>query len=91
MYFHLNAQYCAFGRHYALVVTQENHITITAGIDSAQPWRRCYGHSFGILSHYYERESALELPEDVDTILEVEMVISMELMLSIPESQKDAG
>jgi hypothetical protein len=26
-----------------------------------------YGHSFGILSHYYGREAALELREDIDT------------------------
>ena len=27
-----------------------------------------YGHSFGILSHYYGREAGLELREDIDTI-----------------------
>ena len=29
-----------------------------------------YGHSFGILSHYYGREAGLELREDIETILE---------------------
>merc|ERR1711998_624097 len=44
-----------------------------------------YGHSFGVLSHYYGREAGLELREDIDTILEPGMVISMEPMLTIPE------
>ena len=42
-----------------------------------------YGHSFGVLSHYYGREAGLELREDVDTVLEAGMVISMEPMLTI--------
>lgn len=50
-----------------------------------------YGHSFGILSHYYGRESGLELREDVDTVLEAGMVISMEPMLTVPEGQAGAG
>ena len=50
-----------------------------------------YGHSFGVLSHYYGREAALELREDIDTVLEPGMVISMEPMLTIPEGQKGAG
>ena len=50
-----------------------------------------YGHSFGILSHYYGREAGLELREDVDTILEPGMVISMEPMLTIPRGQPGAG
>ena len=50
-----------------------------------------YGHSFGILSHYYGRESGLELREDIDTVLEPGMVISMEPMLTIPNSEKGAG
>ena len=50
-----------------------------------------YGHSFGILSHYYGREAGLELREDIDTILEPGMVISMEPMLTIPEGQPGAG
>ena len=35
--------YCAFGRPYALVVTPTDTVTISAGIDAAQPWRRCHG------------------------------------------------
>ncbi len=50
-----------------------------------------YGHSFGVLSHYYGREAGLELREDIDTVLEPGMVISMEPMLTIPEGQPGAG
>lgn len=50
-----------------------------------------YGHSFGILSHYYGREAALELREDIDTVLEPGMVISMEPMLTIAQGKPGAG
>ncbi len=50
-----------------------------------------YGHSFGILSHFYGREAALELREDIDTVLEPGMVISMEPMLTIPQGMPGAG
>lgn len=50
-----------------------------------------YGHSFGVLSHYYGREAGLELREDIGTVLEPGMVISMEPMLTIPEGQPGAG
>ena len=50
-----------------------------------------YGHSFGVLSHYYGREAGLELREDIDTILEPGMVISMEPMITIPDGQAGAG
>jgi creatinase len=50
-----------------------------------------YGHSFGILSHYYGREAGLELREDIDTVLEPGMVISMEPMLTVPEGTPGAG
>ncbi|WP_233495436.1 aminopeptidase P family protein [Rhodosalinus halophilus] len=50
-----------------------------------------YGHSFGLLSHYYGREAGLELREDIDTVLEPGMVISMEPMLTIPEGEPGAG
>ncbi|QFT79076.1 Creatinase [Roseovarius sp. THAF27] len=50
-----------------------------------------YGHSFGILSHYYGREAGLELREDIDTVLKPGMVISMEPMLTIPQGQPGAG
>ncbi len=50
-----------------------------------------YGHSFGVLSHYYGREAALELREDIETALEPGMVVSMEPMITIPEGQPGAG
>ncbi|MEP3947465.1 aminopeptidase P family protein [Ascidiaceihabitans sp.] len=50
-----------------------------------------YGHSFGVLSHYYGREAGLELREDIDTVLEPGMVISMEPMLTIPDGTPGAG
>ena len=50
-----------------------------------------YGHSFGVLSHFYGREAGLELREDIDTILEENMVISMEPMILIPEGKPGAG
>ncbi|MEJ8475613.1 M24 family metallopeptidase [Roseibium algae] len=50
-----------------------------------------YGHSFGVLSHYYGREAAVELREDVDTVLEPGMVVSMEPMIMIPEGMPGAG
>ncbi len=50
-----------------------------------------YGHSFGTLSHYYGREAGLELREDIETVLEPDMVVSMEPMITIPEGQPGAG
>ena len=50
-----------------------------------------YGHSFGVLSHYYGREAGLELREDIDTVLEEGMVISMEPMLTLPQGLPGAG
>ncbi|HAB40040.1 MAG TPA: creatininase, partial [Rhodobacteraceae bacterium] len=50
-----------------------------------------YGHSFGVLSHYYGREAGLEIREDIHTILEPGMVISMEPMLTLPEGLPGAG
>jgi creatinase len=50
-----------------------------------------YGHSFGVLSHYYGREAGLELREDIHTVLEPGMVVSMEPMITIPEGQPGAG
>ena len=50
-----------------------------------------YGHSFGVLSHYYGREAGVELREDVNTVLQPGMVVSMEPMLSLPEGLPGAG
>ena len=50
-----------------------------------------YGHSFGVLSHFYGREAGLELREDIDTVLEENMVVSMEPMIMIPEGNSGAG
>ena len=50
-----------------------------------------YGHSFGVLSHYYGREAGLELREDIQTVLEPGMVVSIEPMLTIPEGTPGAG
>ncbi len=50
-----------------------------------------YGHSFGVLGHYYGREAGLELREDIDTVLQPGMVVSMEPMIMIPEGQPGAG
>ncbi len=50
-----------------------------------------YGHSFGVLCHYYGREAGLELREDIGTLLEPGMVISMEPMIMLPEGQPGAG
>ncbi|WP_249296710.1 aminopeptidase P family protein [Acidiphilium multivorum] len=50
-----------------------------------------YGHSFGVLCHYYGREGALELREDCETVLEPGMVVSMEPMITIPEGMAGAG
>jgi len=50
-----------------------------------------YGHSFGVLCHYYGREAGVELREDVDTILEPNMVVSMEPMIMVPEGELGSG
>ncbi len=50
-----------------------------------------YGHSFGVLCHYYGREGGLELREDCDTALAPGMVVSMEPMIMVPEGRPGAG
>ena len=50
-----------------------------------------YGHSFGVLSHYYGREAGLELREDIDTVLEPGMVVSMEPMVTVMDGEPGAG
>lgn len=37
--------YCAFGRPYGLVITQDNSTSITANIDGGEPWRRGFGNN----------------------------------------------
>jgi creatinase len=44
-----------------------------------------------MLSHFYGREAGLELREDIDTVLEENMVVSMEPMIMIPEGNLGAG
>lgn len=50
-----------------------------------------YGHSFGVLCHYYGREGRLEVREDIETVLEPNMVVSMEPMIMVPEGEPGAG
>ncbi len=50
-----------------------------------------YGHSFGTLCHYFGREAGLELREDIETVLEPGMVVSMEPMIMLPEGEDGAG
>ena len=50
-----------------------------------------YGHSFGVLSHYYGREAGLELREDIDTELKSHMGVSMEPMVTLPENNLARG
>ena len=41
--------------------------------------------------HYYGRDAGVELREDIDTVLEPGMVVSMEPMIIIPEGMPGAG
>lgn len=66
-----------------------NEIYATHGLLSRRTFG--YGHSFGVLCHYYGREAGLELREDIDTVLEPNMVVSMEPMIMIPEGEPGAG
>jgi creatinase len=50
-----------------------------------------YGHSFGVLCHYYGREASVEIREDIETVLEPGMVVSMEPMIMLPEGEAGAG
>ena len=50
-----------------------------------------YGHSFGVLCHYYGREAGVELREDIETVLRPGMVVSMEPMVMLPEGEEGAG
>jgi hypothetical protein len=44
-----------------------------------------------VLCHYYGREAGVELREDIDTVLEPGMVVSMEPMIMLPEGMPGAG
>ena len=50
-----------------------------------------YGHSFGVLCHYFGREAGLEFREDIETVLKPGMVVSIEPMIMIPEGMPGAG
>lgn len=50
-----------------------------------------YGHSIGVISYYFGREAGLEIREDIDTILEPGMIITMEPMILIPDGSPGAG
>ena len=41
--------------------------------------------------HYYGREAGLEFREDIETVLEPGMVVSMEPMIMIPEGMAGSG
>jgi creatinase len=71
------------------ICSELNAIYADAGMLNARTFG--YGHSFGILSHYYGREAGLELREDINTVLEPGMVVSMEPMITIPNGQPGAG
>jgi creatinase len=71
------------------IATELNEIYLGHGLLQYRTFG--YGHSFGSLSHYYGREAGLELREDIDTVLEPGMVVSMEPMIMLPEGEDGAG
>ncbi|WJZ66238.1 M24 family metallopeptidase [Kocuria rosea] len=71
------------------IAAELNEIFISRGLLANRTFG--YGHSFGVLSHYYGREAGLELREDIDTVLEPGMVVSMEPMITVPEGEPGAG
>lgn len=71
------------------VATELNEIYREAGLLGYRSFG--YGHSFGVLSHYYGREAGVELREDINTVLQPGMVVSMEPMLTLPEGLPGAG
>lgn len=71
------------------IAAELNEIYLAAGLMEKRSFG--YGHSFGVLSHYYGREAGLELREDIDTVLTPGMVVSMEPMIMVPEGQPGAG
>jgi len=50
-----------------------------------------YGHTMGLVSYYYGREAGLELREDVHTVIEPGMILSMEPMYTVPFGKPGAG
>jgi creatinase len=77
------------GRRCSEIATELNEIYRSHGLLGYRSFG--YGHSFGVLSHYYGREAGVELREDVETVLAPGMVVSMEPMLSIPQGVPGAG
>ncbi|WP_315914864.1 aminopeptidase P family protein [Arthrobacter sp. lap29] len=71
------------------IAAELNEIYIDRGLLANRTFG--YGHSFGVLSHYYGREAGLELREDIDTVLEPGMVVSMEPMITVMDGQPGAG
>jgi creatinase len=71
------------------IAAELNEIYVGYGLLSNRTFG--YGHSFGVLSHYYGREAGLELREDIDTVLEPGMVVSMEPMITVLDGLPGAG
>ncbi len=71
------------------VARQLNEIFARRGVLSHRTFG--YGHSFGILCHYFGREAGLEFREDIETVLSPGMVVSIEPMIMIPEGMPGAG
>ena len=71
------------------IAAELNEIYVSHGLLATRTFG--YGHSFGVLSHYYGREAGLELREDIDTVLEPGMVVSMEPMITVLDGQPGAG
>jgi creatinase len=77
------------GKSCAEIARELNEIYAEAGLLQYRSFG--YGHSFGVLCHYYGREAGLELREDCETVLEPGMVVSMEPMITLPEGHPGAG
>jgi creatinase len=71
------------------IAAELNEIYVSHGLLANRTFG--YGHSFGVLSHYYGREAGLELREDIDTVLEPGMVVSMEPMITVLDGAPGAG
>lgn len=50
-----------------------------------------YGHSFGVLSHYDGREAGLKFREDIETVLEPGIVVSIAPLIMRPEGLPGAA